>query len=496
MPKHPRTLQRRDVLRGGTLAAASLLTAPTFGRARRREDRVIRIGIVGVRGRGWNHYQGFKALPGVEVVALCDVDAEVLTRRATEVAPEFAAAGRELATFSDIRELLARDDIDAVSLATPNHLHALHTVWACEAGKDVYVEKPVSHNLWEGRRMVDVARRTGRIVQAGMQSRSSPALREAIAWVHAGGLGAPKFAQGLCYKPRKSIGRVELPQTPPKAVNHDLWSGPRETGPVQRAQYHYDWHWQWPFGNGDLGNQGVHQVDLCRWMLGATALPTRIVTVGGRFAYVDDGTTPNTMVAYYDLAPAPMVFEVRGLPKDLASHTQSDWGAHMDRVHGTTISSILHAEDGRLVITASYGVAVAYDNAGTEVKRWTGDGDHFANFIEAVRKREVGALHANVAEGHLSAGYCHIANDSYQLGARDSIAAIERTVKDSPVASEAVTRMHAHLVANGVDLDKDRPTFGRVLAIDPLEERYVADADAEALRRGSYRAGFTIPEVG
>jgi len=168
----------------------------------------------------------------------------------------------------------------------------------------------------------------------------------------------------------------------------------------------------------------------------------------------------------------------------------------MDRVHGTTISSILHAEDGRLVITASYGVAVAYDNAGTEVKRWTGDGDHFANFIEAVRKREVGALHANVAEGHLSAGYCHIANDSYQLGARDSIAAIERTVKDSPVASEAVTRMHAHLVANGVDLDKDRPTFGRVLAIDPLEERYVADADAEALRRGSYRAGFTIPEVG
>jgi predicted dehydrogenase len=471
-----------------------MLTTPVYGRARQDTKRTVRIGIVGLRGRGWNHYQAFKALPGVEIVALSDVDAEVLARRSKEASSD--SPGREIATFSDVRELLAREDVDAVSLATPNHLHALHTVWACEAGKDVYVEKPVSHNLWEGRRMVEVARQTGRIVQAGMQSRSSPAIQEAIAWVHAGGLGAPQFAQGLCYKPRKSIGRVELPQSPPAHVDHDLWSGPRIAGPVQRAQYHYDWHWQWPFGNGDLGNQGVHQVDLCRWMLGATALPTRIVTAGGRFAYADDGTTPNTMVAYFDLAPAPMVFEVRGLPKDVASQAQGDWGAHMDRVHGTTIASILHAEEGRLVVAASYGQAMAYDNAGNEVKRWKGEGDHFANFIEAVRSREVGALNGDVQEGHLSAGYCHIANDSYRLGARDSFDSIERTVADSPVAADAVARMRAHLVANGVDLEKDEPTFGRVLAIDPLEDRYVADADAESLRRGTYRKGFTIPEAG
>ncbi|MEZ6017671.1 MAG: Gfo/Idh/MocA family oxidoreductase [Planctomycetota bacterium] len=493
MPNAPRSIRRRDVLRGGSVAAASLLAAPVFGRAR-RDDEVVRLGIVGLRGRGWNHYHAFKGLPGVQIVALCDVDAEVLTRRAAEAAPEAAAAGREIATFADVRDLLARDDVDAVSIATPNHLHALHTVWACEAGKHVYVEKPVSHNLWEGRRMVEIARRTNRIVQAGTQSRSSPAINEAIAWFQAGGLGAPKLAQGLCYKPRKSIGRVPLPLDPPAQVNHDLWSGPRQPGPVQRAQYHYDWHWQWPFGNGDLGNQGVHQMDLCRWALGAKALPTRIVTAGGRFGYADDGTTPNTLVAYYDLQPAPMVFEVRGLPKDLASQALPDWGANMDRVHGTTISVIVYAEQGRLTITSDYSVAVAHDHEGKELRRWKQDGDHFANFIDAVRLRDPGALHADVAEGHLSAGYCHIANDSIRLGQRDSMESIERAVADAPHALDAMARMRAHLVANGVELDKDRPTFGRTLAIDPVEERYVGDADAESLRRGTYRQGFTISE--
>ncbi len=281
----------------------------------------------------------------------------------------------------------------------------------------------------------------------------------------------------------------------PPRVDYDLWSGPRPVAPVTRTQFHYDWHWQWPYGNGDLGNQGVHQVDLCRWMLGADALPRRVLTVGGRLGYSDDGHTPNAQVAFYDLAPAPMIFEVRGLPKDAAAQAQGDWGAHMDKVHGASIAAILHAEEGRLVITANYGVAVAYDLAGNEVKRWTGDGDHFANFVAAVRARDVGLLHADVREGHISAGYCHLATDSYRLGQRDTVDAIERALADEPAAAEAVARMRAHLTANGIDLGRDLLTFGRALMIDPVEERYVGDADAESLRRGVYREGFRIPEA-
>ncbi|MGD2016538.1 MAG: Gfo/Idh/MocA family oxidoreductase [Planctomycetota bacterium] len=500
MSSTPSKLHRRDVLRGATVtataAAAGLVAAPALALGGRRQEGVIRVGVVGLRGRGGNHIQGFKRLEGVEVVALCDVDAGVLERRAAELEPGVSKADRKVAAFEDVRDMLARDDVDVVSLATPNHLHALHTIWACEAGKDVYVEKPVSHNIWEGKRMVEVAARTGRIVQSGMQSRSHRAVQESIAWLDAGGIGAPRYAQGLCYKPRKSIGLVDGPQDPPSGVNHDLWSGPREAGPVMRRQYHYDWHWQWPFGNGDFGNQGVHQVDLCRRMLGVSALPRRVVAVGGRFGYMDNGTTPNTMFAFYDLEPAPMIFEVRGLPKDLASQEGDLWGRNMPREFGLTIGSILHAEDGRLAISSNYGRAVAYDRDGKEIRRWEGGGDHFANFIAAVRARDPELLNADVNEGHLSAAYCHLANDSYQLGGEDSMGAIERTLGGDPEAADAARRFAAHLEANGVDLDRERPTFGRVLAVDPEEQRYVGDVEADALMRGAYRDGFQVPRKG
>ena len=487
---------RRDVLRGTTAAAASLLAAPALALGSRSQEGVIRVGVVGLRGRGGNHIQGFSRLDGVEVVALCDVDAGVLERRASELEPGVSKADRKVAAFEDVRDMLARDDIDAVSLATPNHLHALHTIWACEAGKDVYVEKPVSHNIWEGRRMVEVAERTGRIVQSGMQSRSHRAVQESIAWLDAGGIGAPRYAQGLCYKPRKSIGLIDGPKAPPAGVNHDLWSGPRQAGPVERQQYHYDWHWQFPFGNGDFGNQGVHQVDLCRRMLGVSKLPRRTVAVGGRFGYEDDGTTPNTMFAFYDLEPAPMIFEVRGLPRDLEAQTNGKWGGSMDREFGLTIGSLLHAEDGRLAISSNYGRAIAYDRKGEEIRRWEGGGDHFANFIDAVRKRDPEVLNADVNEGHISAAYCHLANDSYMLGCADSMGSIERTLGGDPEAQDAARRFRTHLEANGVDLNEHRPTFGRVLAVDREEERYVGDDEATALMRGTYRDGFAVPGKG
>ena len=228
-------------------------------------------------------------------------------------------------------------------------------------------------------------------------------------------------------------------------------------------------------------------------MLGARALPRRTFAVGGRFGYADDGTTPNTLVAYLELETAPMVLEVRGLPKDLAAQTQGDWGANMDRVSGATIAAILHAEEGRLVVTADYGLAVALDHAGNELRRWKGGGDHFANFIAAVRARDVSALHADVEEGHLSAGYCHIANDSFRLGERDSAESVQRALEGQPLAHEAVSRAFQHLAANGVDLGRDLPVFGRTLHLDPVEERYVGDPSAESLRRGTYRMGFAMP---
>ncbi len=289
---------------------------------------------------------------------------------------------------------------------------------------------------------------------------------------------------------------MDGPQDPPSGVNHDLWSGPREAGPVMRRQYHYDWHWQWPFGNGDFGNQGVHQVDLCRRMLGVSALPRRVVAVGGRFGYMDNGTTPNTMFAFYDLEPAPMIFEVRGLPKDLASQEGDLWGRNMPREFGLTIGSILHAEEGRLAISSNYGRAVAYDRDGKELRRWEGGGEHLANFFWAVLERDPELRNAEVTEGHVSADYCLLANDSYQLGGEDSMGASERTLGGDPEAADAARRFAAHLEANGVDLDRERPTFGRVLAVDPEEQRYVGDVEADALMRGAYRDGFQVPRKG
>ena len=385
--KSPR---RRDVLRGAT--AAAFLPSLSFARGL-QQDQVLRVAVVGVRSRGMNHVNGYINLPNARVVAICDVDAQVLERRRTELAEK----GVEVETFEDIRDLLARDDIDAVSLATPNHLHALHTIWACEAGKDVYVEKPVSHNLWEGRRMVEVARRTGRIVQTGTQSRSSAAIAQAIEWLQGGGLGAPRFAQGLCYKPRNSIGKVDVPQAAPEHINHDLCPARGPTAPSTVASITTTGTGSGPSARGTWATRACTRWTSAAGALGAKRLPTRVMTVGGRWGYVDDGTTPNTMIAYYELDPAPMVFEVRGLPKDKASREGGWGGGKMDKVFGTSISAIVHAEEGTMVFP-NYSSAVAYDAANNEVQRWREGGDHFANFVNAALKREGGDLNAQLVD--------------------------------------------------------------------------------------------------
>src|SRR5262249_11405524 len=239
-----KTITRRTFLKS-SLAATAALSVPARPWAQvAGANDAVRVAVIGFNGRGRTHISEFQAVEGVRVVALCDVDRTVLEAEASKLRDR----NQPVEIFTDVRRLLERKDIDAVTTATPNHWHALITVWACQAGKDVYVEKPISHNVWEGRKAVEAARKYKRIVQAGTQSRSSIALREALDWVRQGNLGKIKVARGLCYKRRASIGKVDGPTPIPEGVDYDLWCGPAPKGPLMRKRLHYDWHWVWDTG--------------------------------------------------------------------------------------------------------------------------------------------------------------------------------------------------------------------------------------------------------
>jgi predicted dehydrogenase len=414
-------------------------------------------------------------------VALCDADSDVLEKEAQKL----RTAGNSVECTTDLRKILDNKNIDAVSTATPNHWHALLSIWAVQAGKDVYVEKPVSHNVWEGRKIVEAARKHDRIVQTGTQSRSNDAIREAIAWVKAGNLGKIQVSRGLCYKPRPSIGKVSGPQPVPAAVDYDLWSGPAPKGPLMRARLHYDWHWVWPTGNGDLGNQGIHQMDIARWALGKPTLSPRVVSVGGRLGYVDDGETPNTQFVVHDYGDTLLIFEVRGLPA-------TPGAKEMDKYRTQSVGNIVECEGGYLAGTT------AFDKDGKEIRTFTGKGDgeggHFGNFIKAVRSRKSSDLNADILEGHLSSALCHTGNVSYKLGRAATPEEIRESIKGDKAAVETLERFQAHLAANKVDLKVDRATLGAHLKMDPKTERFIGNDKANAMLTREYRAPFVVPE--
>jgi predicted dehydrogenase len=492
-------LDRRSFLRATLLAGASVSLAPALaGRpASRGRSSVpsrplgangdIRFAVVGFNGRGAEHIRGLSRVEGTRLVALCDVDREVLAREMRKCQDR----GQQVQGYDDIRRLLENPDLDAVSIATPNHWHALAAIWAIQAGKDVYVEKPVSHNVWEGRQLVAAARAYGRIVQTGTQSRSSLAIAQAIQWLREGNLGKIRCARGLCYKPRRSIGKVAGPQPIPPSVNYDLWCGPAPNGPLLRQHLHYDWHWVWPTGNGDIGNQGIHQMDLARWILGEAALSPRVLSVGGRLGYDDDGTTPNTQIVLHDYPAAPLFFEVRGLPS-------SGTDQQMDRYHGASIGVVVECEGGWMVIGDDANSAIIQDKDGKEVRRFKAVSDqgaeHFANFIAAVRSRSQADLKADVLEGHLSSALCHTGNLSYRLGRTRPPEEIREAVKTEPGMAEALARMEEHLVANQVDLVKTPATLGVVLQMDPEKERFIGNEAADRLLTRDYRQPFAVPE--
>ncbi len=482
---------RRSFLKSSALAAGALGFSPALLRAQSNVNAQvaganddIRIAVIGLRQRGKNHIENYRTAKGVRIVALCDVDQEILDEQAAKV-KEFSP---NVQTFRDVRKLLEAPGIDAVSIATPNHWHALGAIWAVQAGKDVYVEKPVSHNIWEGRKIVEAARKYNRIVQAGTQTRSSPAVKEAIEWLRAGNLGKPVLGRVLCYNRRESIGKADGPLVIPDTIDYDLWCGPAPKETLHRKRLHYDWHWVWPTGNGDIGNQGVHQVDMVRWALGYDELSPRVFSLGGRFGYEDDATTPNTQIVWHDYKTTPVIVEMRGLPTKDGSNSMDQYrGKHRG------VSGVVECEGGYFVIP-NYTSAVACDKDGNEIKKWEGTTNHYHNFIKAVRSHKVGDLNCDILEGHLSAALCHTGNISQQLGRKVSADELAAAIKNEKEVADAVGRMEEHLSANLVNMKQTQFTLGPVLNFDTRTERFTDNAAANKLVSRDYRKPFVIPE--
>ena len=496
-------LNRRSFLKGSFAAGAALsLPAKIYSQAAGANSD-IRIATIGFNGRGNSHISAWTSLPGVRLVGLCDVDYAVLEKgKAAMAKKNITVEG-----FTDVRKLLESKEIDAISTATPNHWHSLIAIWAMQAGKDVYVEKPVSHNVWEGGQAVAAARKYDKICQTGTQSRSSTGLRQAHDWMKTNPLGKIKWARGLCYKRRPSIGKAEKPLEWPQTVDKDLWFGPAPVKDLMRLKLHYDWHWIWDTGNGDLGNQGIHQMDIARWFLGEDALSPNVFSVGARLGYIDDGETANTQFIYHGYEKAPLIFEVRGLPEKTDSK-------NMDEYRGASIGVVVECENGYLVIP-SYTGAGAFDKSGKLVKRFgsfkvpegqtdpgapekgsgeSKESDHFANFLKAVRSRKKEDLHADIHEGHLSSALCHTGNISYRLGAKTDQGAIHEKIKANKEATDSLDRMIEHLGKNGVEVKKDELTLGEFLKFDPKTEKFVKNEKADAMLKRDYRKPYVVPE--
>jgi predicted dehydrogenase len=487
-------LTRRSFLKSAAATTAAVSwSAKSWSQIPSANDDV-RFATVGFNGRGGDHIGGLTKVKGCRIAGLCDVDDAILGREKKK----WDDKGVTVEAHKDIRKLLESKNIDAISIATPNHWHSLAAIWAIQAGKDVYVEKPVSHNVWEGRKIVEAARKYQKIVQTGTQSRSSEAIKEAVEWVNAGHLGRITAARGLCYKPRTSIGKVDGPQPVPAGVDYDLWCGPAPMDPIRRKKFHYDWHWIWNYGCGDLGNQGIHQMDIARWFLGVNELSPRIVSLGGRLGYDDDGETANTQVIYHDYAKAPLIFEVRGLPSSKDRVKNGGWGAgDMDKFpkeHGGSVAVIIHCEGG-LVVVPNYSSATAYDKDGNKIKEWKGAEDHYGNFIKAVRSRKHTDLNADILEGHLSSALCHTGNISYRLGRKQKQGAIRDAIKANKQLTESTERMFEHLAANGVDVDATPLGLGVALTMDPKSERFLGNDQANEMLTRPYRKPYVVPEM-
>src|SRR5436309_559329 len=380
---------RRDFLKitGAGMAGTALASAaPSYSRILGASDRV-RVAICGVRGRGHDHIRGFSRVPNAEIAALCDVDENVLNQRLGDVEKLGVPKPK---SFVDVRKLLEDKDIDAISIAAPNHWHSLMAIWACQAGKDVYVEKPCSHNWFEGRQLVRAVKKYNRICQHGSQSRSNPGMMEAIQHLHDGTIGDVYMARALCYKWRPSIGRA-TEEPVPSGVHYDLWTGPAPLKPFTRNRFHYNWHWIWDTGNGEVGNQAIHAIDIVRWGLGV-GVPASVSSLG---------------------------------PKDAKTNT---------------VGNIFYGSKGYLAIDGYDAYRTWLNDSAEPGPHGKGSGDHYANFVECIRSRRAQDIHSPIEEAHISTTLVHLANASYRLG---------RTLRFDPVKEQVIGDDEANRLLRG-----------------------------------------------
>ncbi len=462
---------RRDFIKnsaksGAGLAALggiSFFTQPqrVFG----ANDRV-RVAVVGLHGQGWAHVQQYSKLANVEIAAICDIDDNV-TKEALGKMEKMNL--KKPATFVDLRKLLEDKTIDAISIATPNHWHSLQAIWGVQAGKDVYVEKPMSHRWFESRQLVKAAQKYNRIVQHGTNSRSGKAVIEGIQKMKEGLIGDVYMSRGLCYKWRNTIGKAQ--QEPvPAGVNYELWTGPAPMKPFTKNRFHYNWHWIWDTGDGDFGNQGIHELDVARWGLGVT-FPNKVAAIGGHVMFDDDQETPNMLNVAYEFKTADgktkiLQFEVRhwmsnheaeigtpafgssGVPAALGNAAEGQ--ARRKKADPNTIGNIFYGSKGYMAMDGydSYKTWLGQDQEpGPQLKA---GGNNWENFIECVRSRKKENQNAPIEEGHISCTLMHLGNISYRLG--------------------------------------------RVLNFDAAKEQVIGDDEANKLLRGAYRAPYTVPE--
>ena len=464
-------MKRRTFLKGALGVAAAAATVKISGTkasgAILGANETIHVGVAGLHGRGGSHISAFQGMKNVEVTHLIDPDSSLFGRRARDVEKK---GGKKPKCFQDIRKALEDKDLDVVSIATCNHWHSLITIWACQADKDVYVEKPMSHNIHEGRITVETARKHKRIVQHGTQGRSGGGgnrLKE----IAAGKRGKLLVVRGFSFKGRGSIG-FKKPETPPKTLDFDIWLGPAPKQPFHRNLVHYRWHWFWDTGNGDIGNFGVHAMDACRWMIPNATLPKSVFSLGGRFKWNDQGQTPNVQFAVFDYGQTKLIFEVSNLRTNRKRPT-------------TVFDSSGSAEP--------IGIKTPPDVKDPSSNRGPGRGI-FGNFIACVRSRKPEDLDAHVLEAHYSSALCHLANISYRLGKNVPFNKKTKALGDDKEVVRTWEWFQDTLKDNGLKLAETTYRLGRVLKFDPETEKFIGDAEADRLLTRPPRPPFAVPE--
>ena len=439
-------------------------------------NEVVRVGVAGIRGRGGSHIDGFASMKGAQVTYLIDPDSSLFKSRTDAVKKR---GGNEPKCVQDVRKALEDKNLDAVSIATCNHWHSLITIWACQAGKDVYVEKPCSHNVFEGRKCVEAARKYNRIVQHGTQQRSDGKRAAEIADVWAGKYGKLLVSKGYASKPRGTIG-VKEPTEPPKTLDYDLWVGPAPMQPFRTNVVPYNWHWHWDFGNGEIGNQGVHQMDVARWGIPGDTLPKSVFSFGGRYGYKDQGQTPNMQVAVFDYGDSLLVFETFGLvgKNDVPIKVQNEFHT----TEGVVREGKFYPKEGG----KTHDVKVKPIHVTP--------GGCFGSFIACVRSRKVEEVNGEIFEAHLSAALCHLANASYRLGKPTSFSEKPAVLGDNPQVNQSWADMVDILKKYNVPLEGNTYQLGPVLKFDTQTEKFVDNDEANKLITRKYRAPYVVPE--